>query len=209
MHKKPIFLLLLILAALFGIYQLRYFLGYASDLRTRAWAYSRDEDAKLLVGKWRGSFTDPAGIEKTLAIEIDLPVSEAEREKRASKRSRGTRVRSQDKRFFDGRAVVNSRLGEERYELYGSVGKEDMHLLKMHFRSEDEAKRILPNQALFEAPSGRWEGDRLEIALFFTPLDARGFSSSSSEGVVMGGKVAWQDSPADRPTAVVLSRAAP
>lgn len=209
MHKKPVFLLVLAVVAIFGLYQLKYYLGYASDLRSRPWAYSLEPGAKLLVGRWQGSFTDPAGIAKTLSLEIDLPVTEEERQKRATRRAR-RRVRAADKQAFDGTAVVVSRLGEERYTLYGSVDEADMHLVKMHFGAEDEAKRILPNEALFEAlfeaPSGRWEGDRLEIALAFTRLDEQGFSQSESEGVVIDGKLVWQDSPADRRIPVVLSR---
>ena len=208
MKNKALLLLLLIVAAIFGLYQLKYYLGYASDLWSRPWAYSRDPAAKLLVGKWQGSFTDPAGVVKQISLEIFLPVTEEERQRRAS-RVRGRKgIRHQNKRAFDGRASVTSKLGEERYEVFGAVEKSDMHRLSLRFASEDETKRILPNDTLQQAPAGRWEGDRLEMELTFSRQDTQGFSSSSSEGVVVDGKLVWQESPADRKVPVTLVRSA-
>jgi hypothetical protein len=207
MRNKALPLLLLILAALFGLYQLRYYLGYASDLWSRPWAYSRDPQAKLLVGQWQGGFTDPAGLEKRISLEIFLPVTEEERQRRAS-RVRGRKgIRHQNKQAFEGRAIVTSKLGEERYEVFGAVEKADVHRLSLRFAPADEANRVLPNDTLLQAPSGRWEGDLLEIELTFSRQDAQGFSSSSSEGVVIDGKLVWQDSPADRKVPVELARA--
>lgn len=68
---------------------------------------------------------------------------------------------------------------------------------------------MLPNDTLHGVPAGRWEGDRLEVQLAFTRQDAQGTSSSHSEGVVVDGKLVWQDSTADKPVAVVLSRVLP
>lgn len=149
MHKKPVFLLVLAVVAIFGPYQLKYYLGYASDLRSRPWAYSLDPGAKLLVGRWQGSFTDPAGIAKTLSLEIDLPLTEEERQKRATRRAR-RRIRAADKQVFDGTAVVVSRLGEERYTLYGSVDEADVHLVKMH-----SVPRTKPSASCPTRPSSR------------------------------------------------------
>jgi len=211
MKKKYILLLLLLLGAFFGLYQLKYWLGYASDLWTRPWAYSTDPQAKLLVGKWQARFVDPAGVEKQMALEILPPVSEEERRKRASDvRRKGQRRRNREsKQAFDGIAVVKSRLGEERYEIFGAVEKSDIHRLSLHFVPEDEAKRVLPNDSLLEATAGQWEGDRLELTLAFSRQDAQGFSSTEDQGVVVDGKLVWQDSAADQKVTLAMSRAAP
>lgn len=209
MKIKNLLLLLLLVAAAFGIYWLKYSLSYASDLRSRPWAYSSDPDAKLLVGKWHGSFTDPAGVAKKISLEIDLPVTEEEREKRASRLRRRKGLRNESKEAFDGSAIVQSRLGEERYFVYGAVDKNDMHQLLLHFSPEDEAKRVLPNDTLREVPVGRWEGDRLELTLAFTRHDAQGFSSTTDEGVVVDGKLVWKDTSAAEQTQTVLSRVRP
>lgn len=209
MKIKNLLLLLLLLAAVFGIYQLKYYLSYASDLRSRPWAYSSDPDAKLLVGKWHGSFTDPAGVAKKISLEIDLPVTEEERAQRASRVRRRQGLRSTSKKAFDGSAIVTSRLGEERYYVYGAVDENDMHQLSLHFSPEDEAKRVLPNDTLREVPAGRWEGDRLELTLAFTRQDAQGFSSTTDEGVVVDGKMVWKDTSAAEQTQTVLTRVRP
>lgn len=202
MKPKKILPLLLLIAAIFGLYQLRYWLGYAADLWQRPWAYSADPGAKLLVGRWQGSFVDPAGVAKEISLEILVPVTEEERRQRASRRRR----QRQNKRELDGTAIVTSRLGEERYDLFGTVDKSDMHRLRLSFSADGEARKVLPNDTLVQAPEGRWEGDRLELALKFSRQDAQGFSHSSSEGVVVGGQLVWQDSPAEAPVAVSLRR---
>jgi hypothetical protein len=209
MKNKAPLLLLLILAALFGLYYFKYYLGYAADLWSRPWAYSRDPAAKLLVGKWRGSFEDPTGVTKEISLEIFLPVTEEERQKRASRVRRRSGVRHRNKQAFDGRAIVESRLGEERYEVFGAVEKSDMHRLSLQFVAEDEAKKILPNDTLARAPSGRWDGDRLQLELAFSRQDAQGTSSTTSGGVVVNGVVVWQEDPADRHVVVELARAKP
>lgn len=209
MKIKNVLLLLLLVAAAFGIYRLKYSLSYASDLRSRPWAYSSDPDAKLLVGEWHGSFTDPAGVAKEISLEIDLPVTEEEREQRASRLRRRKGLRGESKEAFDGSAIVKSRLGEERYFVYGAVDKKDMHQLSLHFTPEDEAKRVLPNDTLREVPAGRWQNDRLELTLMFTRQDASGFSSTTDEGVVVDGKLVWKDTSAAEQTQTVLSRVRP
>jgi len=168
-----------VLAALsWGMYECKYYYSYYTDLKDRPWAYSRDENAELLVGKWQGTFQDPDGVQKTIEIEIVEPTTDEERAKKASSRSRrrsGLGSRS-DKRGFDGFATVNSRLGKEEYEIYGAVEKEDFHRLHFNFRPKDEKKRILPNFTSSEAKNGVWQNDELQLNLSFSYHKADGAS---------------------------------
>ena len=203
--KKILLVLGGLLGLSWGIYECKYYFSYYSDLQTRPWAYSRDQNAKLLVGKWQGAFKDPNGVSKTLEIEIFEPVSEEERQKKASRRTR-RRGRNENKRAFEGMATVKSRLGQEEYEIYGAVEKEDFHKLSFNFRPQDEAKRILPNFTLLEANPGSWETDNLLLTLGFSRQNADGSSSSSSEGVVKNGKIEWQESKDNQKIRVSLKR---
>ena len=203
--KKILLVLGGLLGLSWGVYECKYYFSYYSDLQTRPWAYSRDQNAKLLVGKWQGAFKDPNGVSKTLEIEIFEPVSEEERQKKAIKRAR-RRSGRENKRAFEGMATVKSRLGQEEYEIYGAVEKEDFHKLSFNFRPQDEAKRILPNFTLLEANPGSWETDNLLLTLSFSRQNADGSSSSSSEGVVKNGKIEWQESKDNQKIRVSLKR---
>jgi len=177
-------LLLFILALAFiswGVYKCKYYYSKWSDYGDRPWAYSREENAKLLVGHWEGSFNDPDTISKTIKLEIFEPVTDEERQAKASRKSRRRGgIRSKDKTGFDGAATVTSRLGTEEYEIYGSVEMEDYHKLKFHFRPVDEEKRILPNFTMFEGRTGKWQDDQLNITFAFSYQKADGASFYSS-----------------------------
>lgn len=178
-------LVLLVLALIsWGMYECNYRYSLWRDYQTRPWAYSKDKDAKLLVGQWKGQFKDPDGIVKNISLEVFEPLSDAERRKKAGqrhrRRTRGGLGSRKDKRLFDGVATVTSRLGQEDYELYGSVGKEDFHQLKMQFGAEDEATRLQPNFAVNLTESGQWAGDEMTLKLSFAYFKADGSSFSSS-----------------------------
>jgi hypothetical protein len=207
MMKKGLLLLGILALLSWGVYECKYYYSYYSDLKDRPWAYSEDKSTPLLVGQWQGTFKDPLGVEKSIAVEIFEPVSQEERERNASRRSRRKRSR-QDKRSFDGKAVISSGLGAESYEIYGSVNEEDFHRLRFNFRPEDESKRVLPNFTLAEAKEGTWQNDELKLNLRFVYLNADGSSTSSSTGIVRGGKIAWKNSSDDPTTTIVLRRVA-
>jgi hypothetical protein len=105
-------LFLVVLAGIsWSVYECKYYLSYQRDLTERPCAYSRDRDANLLVGE----FQDPDGVQKTIRLEILVPMTEKERVKKAGRRSRrrsGLGSRS-DKQRFDGFATVTSKLGIE------------------------------------------------------------------------------------------------
>jgi len=177
---KKLLLILGILAALsWGVYACKYYFSYWQDLQSRPWAYSRDPNAKLLVGKWQGTFKDPDGVSKTIELQIFEPVTEKESQKKATKspRRRGSR---ENKRAFDGVATASSSLGIEKYEIYGGVEKEDDHALHFNFRPEDEKKRVLPNFTLLEAQKGNWQDDALNLTMAFAYHRADGSSFWSS-----------------------------
>ena len=185
MTKGVKFLLFLgVLAALsWGVYECKYYYSYYTDLRDRPWAYSRGENAKLLVGKWQGTFQDPDGLQKTIELEIMEPTNDEERAKKASRRSRrrsGLGSRS-DKRGFDGFATVTSKLGKEEYEIYGSVQKEDWHQLNtIHFRVMDENQQLRNNFGVGAADSGQWQDDELTLTFAFVYTTATGSGYSNS-----------------------------
>jgi len=175
-------LVILVLALIsWGMYECNYRYSLWRDYQVRPWAYSKDKDAKLLVGKWQGQFKDPDGVVKNISLEIFEPLSDAERRKKAGRshrrRTRGGLGSRKENRLFDGVATVTSRLGQEDYELYGSVGKEDHHqLTKVQFGAKDEATRLQPNFALNLAQSGHWEGDEMTLEMGFTYFKADGSS---------------------------------
>lgn len=173
--KKGLLLIGVLVLLGWGVYECKYYYSYYSDLKDRPWAYSEDKNAKLLVGQWQGSFKDPDGVEKSIVVEIFEPVSEEERERKASRRSRRNRSR-ENKQAFEGKALANSKLGTENYELYGSVNKDDFHQLRFNFRPQDEKKRVLPNFTLSEAKEGIWQNDELLLTLTFSYHKADGAS---------------------------------
>lgn len=167
-----------LVALSWGVYECKYYFSYWRDLHDRPWAYSTDKNAKLLVGQWQGSFRDPDGVQKSLQLEIFEPITDKERQEKASRRSRkrsglGSR---KNKGAFDGVAEVTSRLGKEEYEIYGSVKKEDFHQLGFNFRPQDEKKRVLPNFTVLEATEGTWQNDELHLTLAFSYHKADGSS---------------------------------
>jgi hypothetical protein len=208
---KPKLTLLLLLGALTllscVIYYVRLWGSRAMDEYQRPWAYSSDAEAKLLVGKWRGTFTDPGGVEKTLELEIDPPTTEEEREQAASRRIRRSRVRSgSSKHSFDGMATIQSKLGTESYGIHGSVDAGDFHALTFRLSDDELPSRPLPNFSAREVISARWESDKLTGKMNFNKLDAQGHSSETSEGVVENGVLVWKDDPATAPILIELSR---
>lgn len=178
-------LFFLVLALLsWGMYECNYRYSLWRDYQTRPWAYSKDKEAKLLVGKWQGQYKDPDGVVKAISLEIFEPLSDAERRKKAGRshrrRTRGGLGARKDKRLFEGIATVTSRLGQEDYQLYGSVGEEDYHQLKMQFGAKDEATRLQPNFALNLTESGHWNGDEMTLQVRFVYFKADGSSFSDS-----------------------------
>lgn len=175
-------LVILLLALLsWGMYECNYRFSLWQDYQQRPWAYSKDKNAKLLVGKWEGQYTDPDGINKSLSLEVFEPLTDAERRKKAGRkyrhRTRGGLGGRKEKRLFEGNATVISRLGKEEYQLYGSVAEEDYHQLsKVQFGAKDEATRLQPNFALNICESGTWNEDQMTLNMGFSYFKANGAS---------------------------------
>lgn len=177
----------LVLAMLAGLswamYECNYYYSYYADLRDRPWAYSRDDNAKLLVGTWQGEFRDPNGIQKTIRLDILLPTTDDERAKKASRRARrrsglGSRT---DKRHFDGTATVTSLRGTEEYEINGWVDENDWHRLRsVHTRVLDEQRQLRKSFTLNGATDGQWQDDQLTLTVGFTYTTATGSGYSDS-----------------------------
>jgi hypothetical protein len=133
-----------------------------------------------------------------------LPVTDEQRAARASERRR-KRTR-EDLRAFDGRAVVESQLGTETYEIYGWVDANAERRFAFDFRPEDESKRVLPNYTLARAANGGWQGDTLTAKLRFVHHDVDGVARTSSESTVVDGKLVDVEKPEDQPVDVTLTR---
>nr|WP_295931718.1 hypothetical protein [uncultured Dyadobacter sp.] len=174
-------ILVLLVAVSWGVFEARYYLSRWDDYRNRPWAYSSDPAAKLLIGEWQGTFTDPARVTKSISVQIFEPTTDAERKAQASKRNRrGGGIRHRDKRSFEGIATVRSKLGTESYEVYGSVGKDNFRHVKCSFRPTDERKRVLPNFTLLQGSDGNWQDDQFALTLAFSYQRKDGSSFYSS-----------------------------
>lgn len=179
--RRGLLLVLLIGIALsWGVYECKFYYSRWSDYRNSPWAYSRDENAKLLVGKWEGVYTDPDQVSKTITLEIFVPRTDEERRAKASKRWKRSSYSTRYKNSFDGQATVTSRLGREEYEIYGAVEKDDFHKLHFNFRTDEGKKRVQPNFGLLFAKNGSWADDALRVSFSFVYYKKDGSSFSSS-----------------------------
>ena len=159
----------------------RYYSSYWYDLSESPWAYSRNPQEQLLIGKWQGDFADPDGVKKHIDLTILIPTTNEERWESAFTFHKKTHRYSRNKdAFFEGLATVKSKLGTEEYEISGHVQEDDIHQLFIHFSTPDDKKKVLPNFTLFEAKKGLWEGDKMTLTLQFSYQKANGSSFWSS-----------------------------
>ena len=172
----PVLLGLVAIALIFTA--VSYYGSYFFDLYQRPWAYTSDPANPLLVGKWAGNFRDPNGVQKSLMVEILVPTTDEERLEKANRRRRRNRT---NKKAFDGFATVDSRLGKEEYELWGSVRERTGRTFAFSMRPVDERKMPLPNFQALEANAGSWDDNALTIIVSFSyrKADGAGFWSSA------------------------------
>jgi hypothetical protein len=185
MNNKKNGLRLLLIALLlvlisWGVYQCDYQYSYWQDYQQRPWAYSRDKNAKLLVGEWQGKYTDPNGVAKTIELQISEPLTDKERRKQAGRKRRRRSRGGRNTTGFEGVATVRSKMGTEHYIINGGVDKADYHQIKLNFRAEDEKKRLQPNFCLNLAESGQWQEDGMVLKSGFAYFKKDGSSFSDS-----------------------------
>ncbi len=175
--KKLIFSNLTYYAFVF-LFMLIYFGGsYFVDFYWRPWAYNRDPNAKLFVGKWAGQFQDPDGVSKTMTLEIFTPFTTAERF--GSSLNCGGKTHGKSRKSFEGVATVKSKLGEENYEIWGYFNDHDFH--SFYFYERVKQPLSVANFYLKQTPPDCiWKGDELTIVLpfYYQKLDGAGFYSS-------------------------------
>ncbi len=159
---------------------IKYYGSYFWDLYQRPWAYSRDANAPLLVGKWQGRFIDPDGVAKKLALEIFVPTTDEERWEKAGRKSRRRRG-SSARRNFEGVAWVESKLGNESYELWGGVNKDDYHLFTLDFITDETKMVPINNFYINDSNPNNWRDDSMTLTLSFSYRrpDKSSFWSSS------------------------------
>ncbi|TAE33587.1 MAG: hypothetical protein EAZ91_02960 [Cytophagales bacterium] len=172
-----VFLAVLIVAGL-AFTGVSFFGGKFLDRYQRPWAYSTSEP--LLVGRWRGQFRDPDGIQKTLTVQIDLPETDDERWAKAGRRKRRSRT---NKRAFDGTATVTSRKGQEDYEIHGAIDRDNDHQFSLNFGTVDGQYPIGPNfyVNISEKEANRWQDSQMNLRLRFAwhRRDGSSFSNSA------------------------------
>jgi hypothetical protein len=175
--------IVVLIALSWAVYECKYYYSYYTDLKNRPWAYSRDENASLLVCTWQGEFRDPDNVAKTIRLTIEPPVSDEERSNKAARRTRKRSSFSRtDKKWFGGAATVTSVLGKEQYSLSGHVRTEDGHQLGLvRFSTEDGIDPIRSNFSLHSASDGgTWQGDELTLKIGFTYITKTGASHWNS-----------------------------
>lgn len=180
--RKIIFLIVGILSFWLLIVAVKFYGGYWYDLYRSPWAYSRDTNQKLLIGKWEGDFIDPNGVKKHLSLTIVEPTTDDERWAKAFTFKKHRRVSSRNsKNIFDGTAYVKSKLGLEAYTVSGHIEDDNIHQLVVHFSPVDEKKRVLPNFTLFESTQSSWQNDDMNLNLKFVyhKVDGSSFWRSS------------------------------
>jgi hypothetical protein len=157
-------LFFLVLALLsWGMYECQYQYSYWRDYQTRPWAYSKDKNAKLLVGEWQGSYTDPDGINKSISLEIFEPLSDKERRKQASRssrrRTRGGLGSRKDTRLFEGVATVTSKLG--RKIMFFTAPSAKMTSISLNYNSEQPMKPNACNPTLHSTSVNPGSGPKM------------------------------------------------
>ncbi|MES2517856.1 MAG: hypothetical protein V4585_07095 [Bacteroidota bacterium] len=190
-RSKVIFVIIGLIIFWLGIILVKYYGSYWYDLYQSPWAYSQNTNEKLLVGKWKGDFTDPDGVKKYLDLTIIEPTTNEERWEKAftfKKRRRG--ISRNLNNIFDGTASVKSRLGVEEYTVSGHVIEDNYHQFSLHFSPVDEKKRILPNFTLFDSTPSSWQNDEMNATLKFAYHKADGSSFWKSSDPKYSAKIA-------------------
>lgn len=154
-----------------------YIIDKKYDTYRRPWAYSDDPTKPLLVGKWEGSVMDPDGVRHGVEMEIVVPITEEERQKRFSNK-RIKRDRSSPT-FFDGMAVLAVNGHRDSSELWGGLDEPDGHLIHFQFRPVNGIHPPGFNLNLLE---GNWQGNTLDLEVtfsFFKPDGASFYDSAN------------------------------
>lgn len=159
---------------------LKYYGSYWYDIYQSPWAYSRNPQESLLVGKWQGTFTDPNGIKKQLKIAIFEPITNTERWENAFTFSKKRRFTTHNYEAFDGTATVTSKLGTEYYEVVGSVEEENINKLFFDFSTAENQKKVLANFTIAETVKSSWHKHTLSLTLTFAYIKSNGNSYWSS-----------------------------
>lgn len=168
-----------------------YFIDKQYDYYRRPWAYSSDPNKPLLVGKWKGAFTDPDQIDHSVWIEIFEPTTAEERMKRFAHNRVHTDHSSPT--YFEGLALMESQGRRDSFELWGGLKKRDGH--ELHFQMRPLKDKHPPGFNLNEC-RGNWNGDAIDLNLtysWFRPDGSSFYNSAdprfSAEGKMVMGRV--------------------
>jgi hypothetical protein len=113
---------------------------------------------------------------------------------------------TEEKRLFDGVAVVNGPNGQEDFDVYGIVNKDDFHVLnELNFRV-NEATLLKKNFSLNLATERNWHEVTLILKCGLNYITEQGSRFSNSEGVVRNGVIEWQETKYDKLVNIILQR---
>ncbi len=147
------------------VWVVAHFAGQYWDTHFRQWAFSDDSDAPLLVGKWKGGFTDPDGIKKEMNLEIFPPLTAAE--VWFDKESSHYRPNYSPMRELEGKGTVLSKLGKEDYRVEGMVDGDDHHQFRLSFMPVGGHYSIDRDFYVSLVEKGNWENDQMQLTLIF------------------------------------------
>ncbi|WP_428654974.1 hypothetical protein [Runella sp.] len=147
------------------VWVVTHFAGRFWDLHFRQWAFSDDSRALLLPGKWKGSFIDPDGVKKEMALEIFPPPTAAE--VWLSKESSRYRPNFSLMRELKGKGTVLSKLGKEAYRVEGMVDEDDDHLFRLSFMPVGGKYSIDRDFYVSLVEKGNWKNNQMQLTLIF------------------------------------------
>ena len=172
--QLKIFIAVLLLAVVGGRFGCYYFQKHYDTYR-RPWAYSRDPNQALLVGRWSGTVTDPDGVQHLVEMNILEPITDEERWQRVW-RKRSKRDRSSPT-FFDGLVLLSTPGRRDSFELWGALDKPDGHALDFQMRP---IRGVYPPGFNLNHLSGIWTKDTLDLTVVFAWFRSDGSSYSDS-----------------------------
>ena len=175
--RIKIFLVFALLLFVFGRYGL-FYLDKAWDTQRRPWAYSKDPDKPLLVGRWQGQCVDPDGITHQISMEIVEPLTDKDRMKRIN-RARAKRKRSKSSPTeFNGMAIIRTAAWRDSFELWGGLDDPKGHALHFQWRPTDGT---YPPGFVINNLKGQWQDHTitLEAAFAFFRPDGSSFYDSA------------------------------
>jgi len=162
--KLGLFLTVLAITSMFAIVGVvGYYVSYKTDSRAYPWAYSSDENAPLLVGKWSGKFIEPDKIEKKISLEIYEPYTKLERICYSIGLPYKRRQYIEPNKFEGLLSIENKFRKEEQYKVRGSLNRKNLQLFDFHLLAN--VKEAPPYHYSFLFTEGFWKNSEISFII--------------------------------------------